>query len=41
MLYTNIINEIVKQIKTEKQQPTTQEQHIYCLYLNYLMTEKN
>jgi hypothetical protein len=41
MYYENIIKEIVNKIRTEKQQPTTREQKVYCLYLNYLMTEKN
>ena len=41
MYYENILKEIINKIKTEKQQPTTHEQTIYCLYLNYLMTEKN
>ena len=41
MLYENKIKQIVKEIRKEKQQPTTTEQMVYYSYLNYLTTEKN
>jgi len=40
MLYTNIINKIVAQVKQEHNNKTTQEQNVYCLYLNYLQQEQ-